>query len=263
MSQFRTIDIIVTPNETELFSALRAHYGRNSHAVFPQVRSSTGYGAARTADAIVMSLWPSRGLELIGVEFKSNRRDWLRELKDPEKAEEIFQFCDRWYLLAAKDVAKEDEVPDTWGFMLRSGRGIRVVRKAPKLEPQSVDRPFLAALLRNAERTFISDANLRQEYKKGWENGKKDVESDVNRAKEKASSLREAIKEFEEASGVKIHSWEGDEIGAAVRVVMKEQDVVERTLRRLESSARTLRSEADVMEKLIAQVKKEMVDEGK
>ena len=47
-----------------------------------------------SGDAVIMSLWPSRGLELHGVEIKVSRADWKREAADPAKAEAIAAYCD-------------------------------------------------------------------------------------------------------------------------------------------------------------------------
>jgi len=49
-------------------------------------------------------LWPSRGLHLMGFEIKAGRGDWLRELKDPGKAEGIAAYCDQWWVVAPAEV---------------------------------------------------------------------------------------------------------------------------------------------------------------
>ena len=78
--------------------ALRFSFPEDQYALLFEVRNSTGYGKRiRSADALAMSLWPSRGLELIGFEIKRSRIDWLKELSQPEKAEEICRFCDQDY----------------------------------------------------------------------------------------------------------------------------------------------------------------------
>ena len=63
-------------------------------------------------------LFSSRGYKITGFEIKVSRSDLLKELKSPEKAEEIFKYCDEWYLVVANNILKEtDEVPDNWGIM--------------------------------------------------------------------------------------------------------------------------------------------------
>jgi len=88
--------------EAKLIVLLKERFAAPEFAFLPHVRNGTGYarGTTRTADALAMSLWPSRGLELYGFEIKSERRDWLRERENPEKAEEICRFCDRWWVVA-------------------------------------------------------------------------------------------------------------------------------------------------------------------
>jgi hypothetical protein len=47
----------------------------------PQVGDATGADVGRHADVVVMGLWPSRGLKLMGFEIKAGRGDWLGELR--------------------------------------------------------------------------------------------------------------------------------------------------------------------------------------
>src|SRR5688572_18266988 len=83
---------------------LAKRFAPSAYAFLPQLRNGTGFGRTRTADAVAMSLWPSRGIYLHGFEIKVGRGDWLSELRQPEKAEEIARFCKYWSLVAAEGV---------------------------------------------------------------------------------------------------------------------------------------------------------------
>lgn len=84
---------------SEIESAVRKLYEGNGYVVLRQVRNGTGYERkARTADILVASTWPSRGLHLEGVEVKVGRGDIRKELAAPEKAESIARFCKYWWL---------------------------------------------------------------------------------------------------------------------------------------------------------------------
>lgn len=88
-------------NVPEIHTALRARFALPEYALMFEVRSGTGHSSqVRYADAMALGLWPSRGLELTGFEIKVSRSDWLRELKEPQKADRIGRFCDRWYVVA-------------------------------------------------------------------------------------------------------------------------------------------------------------------
>lgn len=77
-----------------VFELLRRRYPAPAWAFLEEVRNQTGYARTiRTADALAMSLYPSRGLHLHGFEVKVSRADWFRELNDPKKAEEIAAYC--------------------------------------------------------------------------------------------------------------------------------------------------------------------------
>lgn len=150
--------------ESAMLELIRRHYaqrqGNGPRYVFmPQVRSHAGFDSPRTLDAVVMDLWPSKGLHLHGFEIKCSRSDWLRELKQPEKAAMFVDRVDRFWVVAAdKDVVRLDELPPLWGLLyairtpsgpvLHNGRSARLL--PPSDERQSVQRSWLACLLRSA-----------------------------------------------------------------------------------------------------------------
>jgi len=150
--------------EADLHALLRQRYTVLSgngprYAYLPHVRSSAGHDAERTLDAVVMDLWPSKGLDLHGFEMKCSRSDWLRELKQPTKAAMFVDRVDRfWIVAAADDIVRRDELPPSWGLLhvidspigptLRSARAAR--RLPSTEERRSVRRSWLACLLRSA-----------------------------------------------------------------------------------------------------------------
>jgi hypothetical protein len=140
----------------KLIALLAADNPPPNCAFIPEFRCGTGYSRESRADAISMHLWPSapQGLELIGYELKVSRGDWLRELKQPNKADPIKQFCDRWYVVGAdvSIVKYADELPKGWGLMFAEDGKLVTMIEAPKLEPLPLDRAFIAALMRRATR---------------------------------------------------------------------------------------------------------------
>lgn len=74
-------------NAGDVVKALAAKYKAPEYAFFTDVRNSVGFSSrVRTADAMAMFLWPSRGLYMTGFEVKVSRADWKKELEQPEKA---------------------------------------------------------------------------------------------------------------------------------------------------------------------------------
>lgn len=134
---------------------LRRHFGadQGAFAFVEHVRNDAGHNASRTIDAMAMGLWPSRGLRLFAFEVKCSRADWLKEMRDPSKAEAFQPYVDYFYLVVSDEkFVREGELPETWGLMVPSGQGLRVVVSAPLAQRVRVlDRGMLAALLRRAE----------------------------------------------------------------------------------------------------------------
>lgn len=121
-------------------------------AFIRHVNEGTGAQTGRTLDAVAMSLWPSRGLHLHGIEVKSQRSDWLRELKKPEKADGWWRACHCFWVAAPAGVVNEAELPAGWGLLLVSAAGAKIARLAQLREVPPLPWERLAALLRAASR---------------------------------------------------------------------------------------------------------------
>jgi len=137
-------------NHPELLERLRARFDHPRFAFFAEVGNAVGFPSSRI-DALAMAMWRSLGLEIHGLEIKCSRSDWLRERRQPFKAEEIFSYCDRWWLVvAAPEIVKEGELPPDWGLLVPHAAGLTASVNAGKLTPQPLDREFLASILRKA-----------------------------------------------------------------------------------------------------------------
>ena len=215
-----------------LHEALRLRFAAPEWAYLDEVRNGTGYARreTRTADAIAMSLWPSRGLELHGIEIKSDRADWLREKNNPAKADAIGKYCDRWWLaIGDASVAPLDEVPAPWGLLVFADGGLVCARlPSPLPSPLPIDRLLLAALLRKA--TAACDQHVhRDEVAKESESliaearagGLAAMTHEQAMVRRDAEELRERIERFEKASGVEIDRFRPDLTGAAVRALVE------------------------------------------
>ncbi len=202
-----------------------------AHVMLREVRNGTGYARpVRTADALVTSVWPSRGIWFAGVEVKVSRSDWLSELKKPGKSHEVQRFCDYWYIAAPSGVVEPGEVPETWGH-IEVGAKCRVVKQAPKLQAEPLSVEFVASVMRQLG---ASQSALLSEAKR---QGAASVEvaqvgADVQAMRQEQQqmqlelmdlrALRADVSAFEKASGLDIaRGWDQATLGNAVRLVLQ------------------------------------------
>ena len=189
---------------TELKAAMERKWCAPEHALVLEVSDATGGRRGRIADALIMGLWPSRGIHLDGVEIKTQRSDWLRELKDPQKAESISRFCDHWWIHATPDIVKEEELPTGWGLRVYDGRVWRTVVEAAKRNSEPVDNDFLAAILRRIDQMVDKRADGLVE--KRIEDARADMEREIDRAVErrtfKVDALAKVAEAFEAETGL-------------------------------------------------------------
>lgn len=223
-------------NEGVLYNLLELRFPKEEFALIPGVRNGTGFSKSvtREADAIAVSLWPSRGIEVYGFEIKVSRGDWLREKKNPAKAEEIGQFCDRWYLVVSDpEIAPPEEVPPAWGILAAKGDRLRVVRVAQQLKAKPMDKFFVAAILRRAAKyvvpqTQIDDA-IRRQIEREVESRASSDRYKIGDLERSLTEMRERIRLFQDASGVDIgHRWDAGAIGEAVKALRDKATVNDR-----------------------------------
>ncbi len=222
----------------KIVEALRRRYPAPAYAFFTEVRNQTGFQKReRTADAMVMGLYPSRGLTLHGFEVKASRSDWLKEMKAPDKAEAIQLYCDRWWLVVGSaSIVQPSELPETWGLLVPSGNGLKVKVDAPKLEPKPLDRLLVASILRCAVRA--SDQDLKAAKMQGIKVGR---ECEVAYWCSMLDQLKKTVATFQEASGVEISIWNGKHIGEAVKFVMDGKHLqVERSMQAFRRQAQKI-----------------------
>jgi hypothetical protein len=233
--------------EADILKVLRTRFGPPTYAFLSHVRNGTGFArtTVRTADALAMGLWPSRGVELHGFEVKVSRGDWLHELKQPEKAEEIGRYCDRWWIAAPKGVVDVAEIPPAWGLITLDGGKTKFAKPAEKLDPKPMDRLMLAAILRGACESMPAPALLATEraegHREGVLAGELSAQQDIAEAKDALQKFRKFVNDFEKASGLSLSNrwdYEGREIGEAVyRVLHGEDKKIERRLADLRAHA--------------------------
>lgn len=222
-----------------LYDAIRKRFPEREYALMFEVRNDAGFNATRAADAVAVSLWPSRGMEVHGLEVKTARSDFLRELRDVAKSEPIQKYCDRWWVVAGDEsVAKVDEIPTTWGLLvLRKGK-LFAVKPAPKLDAAPLDRGFVVAMLKRASEDVVQKSVVETEIARRVAAATAEVEARYARRtakldgvdaaalaegaafKRSYEALQSAVDAFEKASGVRIRAYEGPHLGKAVNVVL-------------------------------------------
>lgn len=199
-------------------------------ATFFEVSNTVGFGTSRRADAIALGIWPSRGNKVIGFEFKEDRRDWLRELKNPAKAETIAAHCDEWWLVVgAEGIAKIVELPAAWGLKVASKDRSRLLSVKPAVpfpdrNTAVMSRTFVAAMLRKVGEKMVLRSEverLADERLANLRAAKHPDTYNLELIKGELSTLQERVRSFEAASGVTIGGYYGTaKIGEAVKAVM-------------------------------------------
>lgn len=201
----------------DVVQCLKGFFPAPAWAFLEQVADGTGARQHRWADAVAMSVWPSRGYDIHGIEIKVSRYDWLHELRQPKKSTAVQQYCNRWWIATPDDaIIMPGELPPTWGWMVVKGKTMKVVSPAPPLKPKPVSLEFVASILRNVQKAdeHAIEVRIRKERHEAHEIGGK-------YHREKYERLRQQCEEFKAKSGIEITEYSGEDIGEAVETLQR------------------------------------------
>lgn len=212
----------------EVKALLADRFSAPVYSILFEVPNATGGGRGRSADALAMGLWPSRGLLLHGFEIKVSRSDWLRELKRPEKADAVCRYCDRWWIVAGSEgIVKDEELPPTWGLLVANHSKLWTQVDAPPLEPAAMDRAFLASIMRQVHAQAETNKAIEEAKALGIQIGRDGRQGEIDRTKASLASLESKLQRFEESLGIPLSEMDasqwglsGEDLAKAVRTVL-------------------------------------------
>jgi hypothetical protein len=209
-----------------MIDLIRKRHEGEGWCVFTELANGTGYKVRGWADAAALGIWPSRGYELHGYEFKASREDLKKELRDPAKADNVGRYCHFWWLVLTKAELMEGLIiPATWGILVPKGRVLRVLRKAPKnTKAKPFDPAFVAAMIRNITKSWVPK-HVHEALKEQQHAEAVQPPSDTER---ELADLRKRIADFEAAAGVTIDRWGAGQVGNAVRLVLDARHAIGR-----------------------------------
>lgn len=191
-------------------------------ACFFEVRGGAGWDR-RTADAIAMNLWGSRGLTVRGFEVKVDRRDLRRELANPAKAEEVARFCDEWWLVTPAGLVKDEgfDLPAGWGLMeAPDGEGLRTVRAAVRREAAPLTKGFVAQILKHAAKMiarenggWVRRDEIAAELAEARAQGEACIPHNMRHVADRLAQIERVIADFKAGTGIDLaggFDWQRD-----------------------------------------------------
>lgn len=126
--------------------------GRQSHVVLEQVPDGTGMYLGHWIDAVVFSLWESKGLTRSAFEVKVTRSDFIRELQNPLKHKWALECFHEFWFVAPQDVIQLEELPPNIGWLCPRGSKLVTKRHAVRNPDPKLDDALLAAFMRAASK---------------------------------------------------------------------------------------------------------------
>lgn len=211
----------------QVLDALSRRWPAAEYLMIPEAPRDADRGGERI-DALVISLWNSRGFEREAVEIKVSYSDWKREHERAAKADFWWRHTHRFWIACPADLAPRilPELPTGWGLLAVEAERTRVAKKPERHDAEPLPAPTMIGVMRasagagiaaldRARREGVREAEARL--------AERPAGHDAQRWKMLHDQLASSIKRFEEASGVDIsRPWENDQIGEAVALVLAE-----------------------------------------
>ncbi len=208
--------------------ALRGTFAPPAWRIFDEVGNGTGRDLTNWLDCVAVGIWPSVGQELVGVEIKVSKADLKREIDNPAKTEAMMKYMDRFYLACPANIAGADDVPRTWGLINVWESRTRIVKKAPALTPQPLDRSLLAALLRRAGETDDGVVNAAVSKALAEQRANEEqritarVESERRAMQARGKDAEQRLATVLQAAGIGEHEWVNcEQLGRVVGAVYR------------------------------------------
>ena len=163
--------------------ALRNKFKSPEWINMEEVGNGTGANCKRHADMLLFNMYPSRSLAIVGIEIKVSRSDLKHELDTPQKAEEIAQYCNEWYLPVPKGLIRDDDIiPVNWGILEIEKSGTVRKKKAAKwFDDKPIPKSFWAALIRKADETL--DKKKDEIYFSGYKSAEERFKKEIQEAR--------------------------------------------------------------------------------
>lgn len=206
----------MTTRSADIEVALRKRWPAEAFALIFQVPNGTGSHKSRTADALVFGLWPSRGLDIEGVEIKVSRSDWRKEIEDPTKAATFSKHCHRWWIAAPPGVVESGELPPQWGLLELKRGVLRQTVEAPRTEPEPIPHRMWCAVMRSVQNNELAAVNAERRALEQAAEAKA-----LQKYEDRLTSLNSAIEEFKDVTGIDVRysKYRLDELKRALEFI--------------------------------------------
>lgn len=236
----------------QVYDAVASLFSGGGCVVLGEVRSSVGFDrAARTADLLAVSTWPSRGLHADGVEIKVSRGDLMKELANPIKADTVAQYCERWWVATPEGLTDGVLLPPNWGLIEVAGKRAKVRVKAATLQAKPFDTAFCCSVLRNFSESYIPNDTVEKIVAEK-------VEAEVSRRlddrKHRQESATKAIQQWKDMTGIDLLTPYGSvifdmkRVAAAFKILSNEDLQLGMISDRLASALRLVQEVSDAID---------------
>lgn len=185
------------------------------YAIAEEVGLTTG-GGCRRLDMLVMDCYCSNGFRIDGFEIKVSSSDLRRELSDPDKHCVFFDVLDFFTLACPAEVVNPliDSIPQKWGIMIINEDGSTRYKRRPlalrdEKTVNPVPRGFFASVVRAIQSRTPSEEELKKEYEKGFEKGKKEQDYMTHYQMERVKRDYEKIRKYDDLE-CRLRLWRDD-----------------------------------------------------
>lgn len=193
----------MTANDISI--ALKKRFADNRQFVYAEEVGLTTGGNCRRLDMICVDCYWSHSFRIDGFEYKISTSDLRRELSDPSKHVDFFDYIDFYTLVCPAEVVNPvyDIIPENWGVLIVNDDHTTKYRRKPlalhdKDYDRKVSRGFFASFVRAINYHKPSAVELNAEYERGLKEGKERADRDFRYMQERVTREADKLKKYDE-----------------------------------------------------------------
>ena len=193
---------IVTANDISI--ALKKRFSDSREFVYAEEVGLTTGGNCRRLDMICVNCYWSNNFRIDGFEYKISTADLCRELSDPSKHVDFFDYIDFYTLVCPAEVVNPlyDIIPKNWGVLIVNEDHTTKYRRKPlalhdKDYDRKISRGFFASFVRAVNYHKPSKLELKAEYDRGMKDGKERIEDHYRHMQERLTREAKKLEDYD------------------------------------------------------------------
>lgn len=126
---------------------IHKRHAKHGWVTFDEMRDGTGSDHRRTIDVFAFGIWPSTRYQRISYEIKTDRSDFMQEMRTPSKWKAWQELSNEFWYVTLPGVVKDGEIPEVCGHIEVQKSRLVIRKNAPWQDAGPIAPKLMASML--------------------------------------------------------------------------------------------------------------------